>query len=98
MENNDHAENKVRKVVIIGHPEVSVGRMSYAASYIGNTEITLFDNSDNVRDSIGTDLSAFFPKQEDTYIIQPVPRINEPFYPKQKHLPKCHQRPYKFHR
>lgn len=36
--------------------------------------------------------------ESEPFIIEKLPEIKEPFYPKAKHVPKGHQRPYKFHR
>lgn len=36
--------------------------------------------------------------EREPFIIENLPVIEEPFFPRAKHLPKGHQRPYKYHR
>ena len=37
-------------------------------------------------------------KEDKTHLIKNYPNVKDLYYPKEKHQPKGHQRPYKFHK
>ncbi len=85
----------MNKVIIIGHPEIAA---RIVGSVIDNENVVIVENEEDLSKILGTDASCMFPKKTEPFIIASLPRLTEMVYPKLKHLPKGHQRPYKYHR
>ena len=86
--------NKVKKVIIVGHPEISA-RMVHEAGL--NEDVIIVDTKEDLSKLIGTDVSVLIPPNAEPLVFENMPRYTY-FEPKLKHLHKGHERPYKYHR
>ena len=85
-----------KKVFIVGQPNISVIELKAKFSIPDSTEIIVVNDQKELDEILNTDASVLFPKNE-PFVITPMERYIG-FEPKLKHLPKGHERPYKFHR
>ncbi len=78
----------MKRILIIGDSDkINVNEISKA---IG-------ESVEIVTDPLASDIDLILDTPE-PFIIKEHPKVEMPFYPKAKHMPKGHQKPYKYHK
>ena len=91
----------IKTVLLIGSETFINKIRTFLNSKYPETNIITATNRDNIKDvDLVIDESEEptpSPFDSEPFIIRARHKLEEPYYPKKKHMPKGHQRPYKFH-